>query len=360
MRSYADIKAVYAEVEAAMPKNDGNILNHIEREGNLFTHLGRLSHVLDTSTAYTKAFARRGIRCIGVDEKTAQDFVSIAELSIFFSPITNKGIGLGVNAVKKVGQEVVDATRFASLIVEDFISTNHSLKPAYARSRAFDRTFSAPKRAHSSIVFQQRTSYAPAAKASAAPKAQQAPAATATAEKISWSKAMDQAAQDVRNSFSGKLNTKGRAYSEWYIERQVKGAMGEKAADLLFARAGYQKLPSKLAGNKGIDGVYVKWKDGIVDTVPEAIYVVESKFATSGKAAMNKCADGIKQMDDRWIDAKIKDMAKSTDLSVKKTGDMLKRYRDDNLIKREINVLDPTGINRWNTINLEAVTGLAK
>ena len=136
--------------------------------------------------------------------------------------------------------------------------------------------------------------------------------------------------------------------------------MGEKAAELLFERAGFQKLASKLSGNKGIDGVFVKWKDGVVDGIPEAIYVVESKFATSGKAAMNKCANGVKQMSEPWLDAKIKDMLDSPDINVRNTGKMLEKYQQSNLIRREVNVLDPTGKNVWDAIKLDPIMGFAK
>ena len=112
-------------------------------------------------------------------------------------------------------------------------------------------------------------------------------------------------------------------------------------------RAGYVKLDSKLPGNKGFDGVYVKWeKPG----VPSDIVIVESKYATSGNAKMAKVSGGGKQMDQQWVLDKIADMKDAKSLSLEKTGILL----DNNLslIRRRVNVTDANGHNSWTKVDL--------
>jgi hypothetical protein len=80
-----------------------------------------------------------------------------------------------------------------------------------------------------------------------------------------------------------------------------KGALGEAAADLTFARAGYTKLPSKMGANQGFDGVYIKYgKNGEI----QDIIINESKFNTS---QLSKTVDGSKQMSKDWINNDIQE-----------------------------------------------------
>ncbi|CAO4835814.1 MAG: hypothetical protein CNLJKLNK_00527 [Holosporales bacterium] len=148
--------------------------------------LGFAGDVICTTVDHAKSVARRGLRFAGVDANIAQDLVDAAEIATCIAPVLQSAyvavastkIGVKTaSALRDAVHEISSATRFGLDVLEDYARFKaRGPQLVYARSRAFDRTFSAPKRAHSSIIFQQRTSYAPAAKASAAPAA--APAET--------------------------------------------------------------------------------------------------------------------------------------------------------------------------------------
>ncbi|CAO4845875.1 MAG: hypothetical protein CNLJKLNK_01313 [Holosporales bacterium] len=159
--------------------------------------LGFAGDVICTTVDYGKSVARRGLRFAGVDANIAQDLVNAAEIATYVAPVmsgayvaaTSTKIGVKTaSAFRSAVHEISAATRFGLDVLEDYAQFKaRGPQLAYARSRTFDRTFSAPKRAHSSIVFQQRTSYASGVKASAAaaaPRAQQAPAAAAVETKV--------------------------------------------------------------------------------------------------------------------------------------------------------------------------------
>ncbi|HCU06151.1 MAG TPA: hypothetical protein DIC42_01000 [Holosporales bacterium] len=128
---------------------------------------------------------------------------------------------------------------------------------------------------------------------------------------------------------------------------QVKGAIGEAAGEATMLRAGYVKLESKLPGNKGFDGVFVKWeKPG----VPADIIIVESKYATSGNASMAKNVNEVTQMSEPWVLAKIRDMKKIEDPTLKSTAKILENNLG--LIRRRVNVTDASGHNSWTKVDL--------
>jgi hypothetical protein len=55
-------------------------------------------------------------------------------------------------------------------------------------------------------------------------------------------------------------------------------------------------------------------------------------------------------MSPEWIDKTINQMIQSSDSEVQQTGLLLKNNFD--LIRTKANVLDPSGVNNWNKINL--------
>jgi hypothetical protein len=74
--------------------------------------------------------------------------------------------------------------------------------------------------------------------------------------------------------------------------------------------------------------------------------ISESKFSSTGHASLSKTNMG-QQMSPEWIDANIQKMMYSSNPSVMKTGFFLDANRS--LIRTKINVLNPQGVNRWNT-----------
>ncbi|HCU07281.1 MAG TPA: hypothetical protein DIC42_06900, partial [Holosporales bacterium] len=141
----------------------------------------------------------------------------------------------------------------------------------------------------------------------------------------------------------------GRAEALKHYKKQKKfyDAQKEAVGEATMLRAGYVKLESKLPGNKGFDGVYVKWeKPG----VPADIIIVESKYATSGEARMAELSGGGKQMDQQWVLDKIDAMQKIDNPALKAAGKLL----EDNLslIRRRVNVIDAKGHNSWTKVDL--------
>jgi hypothetical protein len=139
----------------------------------------------------------------------------------------------------------------------------------------------------------------------------------------------------------------GKKYHPRYIENRAKGALGEYSADRALLRSGYTKLETKLPGDKGIDGAWVKFdqRGNVQD-----IIVTESKFARSGRGRLGLTKGDIPQMSDDWIMAKLAEMRDSKALAVERAGDLL--FRNHHLIRRKVNVLDAKGQNRWHTIEL--------
>ena len=111
--------------------------------------------------------------------------------------------------------------------------------------------------------------------------------------------------------------------------------------------AGYQQLPSKLPGNRGFDGVFVR--RGTAGAIDDLV-VVESKFAASGRASLPMTKTMGRQMSDQWIDSTVQRMLRAEDRSLRQTGRML--FDNQASIRRKANVLDATGVNRWNRLRI--------
>jgi RHS repeat-associated protein len=124
-----------------------------------------------------------------------------------------------------------------------------------------------------------------------------------------------------------------------------KGALAENAAADAMRRAGYTQLPSKLPGNRGIDGVFVKYgQDGRI----KDIIVTESKY---GDTPLKQTKTMGKQMSNEWIAANIEKMERSTDPAVRETARVLKKAWDDGQVRKKINVLGEDGKDRWHVLD---------
>ena len=145
----------------------------------------------------------------------------------------------------------------------------------------------------------------------------------------------------------GKGGIIGRGKNKPDLTNKQKGELGEAAARKTLKRAGYEEIPARLPRNNGIDGVFVK-KDANGEITD--IIVSESKYSSTGKARMSDTKNMGRQMSDKWIKENIRKMQLSKDPEVRKTARILKR--NEELIRKKANVLDPNGNNRWNKIKI--------
>ena len=161
--------------------------------------------------------------------------------------------------------------------------------------------------------------------------------------RVAKREAISDRATQMLESKLGRSETKaGKPYNATYIDNQIKGHRAEVMGAVTLRALGYEQLASKLPGNKGIDGVFVKWER---PGVPKDIIVVESKYAASGTSKLAKTVDGAKQMDDTWLPKKISEMQGTGDPKVIATGDLL--FTNNSLIRRKVNVVDAEGTQRW-------------
>ena len=126
-----------------------------------------------------------------------------------------------------------------------------------------------------------------------------------------------------------------------------KGVLGEARTAITMQKAGYQELPARLSSNNGFDGVWIKHDSNgnIADIV-----ITESKFSSTGSASLTNTKTMGKQLSSEWIDANIQKMRLSADVDVRRTARMLERNRD--LIRPKAAVINPSGVQRFNQINL--------
>jgi len=78
------------------------------------------------------------------------------------------------------------------------------------------------------------------------------------------------------------------------IASQWAGKAGEKGMTQFYRRLGYQKVPSKVGGNRGIDGIFIK-RDPTGKL--KDVVIVESKV---GSSRLGKTGSGV-QMSKNWI-----------------------------------------------------------
>ncbi|PHQ79003.1 MAG: hypothetical protein COB66_07725, partial [Coxiella sp. (in: Bacteria)] len=124
-----------------------------------------------------------------------------------------------------------------------------------------------------------------------------------------------------------------------------KGNLGEDTSDEALLRVGYQRLPSKLPRNQGIDGVFIKYS---ADGKPFDILIVESKFSSTGSYKLGDTKKG-RQLSTTWIYATLEKMVGSQDPTVRETARTIRRYIPEKIVRVKLNMLNPKGINRWNT-----------
>lgn len=120
--------------------------------------------MIGTTIDYGKSNARRCLRGAGVDAGNAQDIVDAVEIATVVVPIAQSAKAGKIfsktgQSIRNVAQEVSAASKFGLSVIEYYARLQaHGPQLVYARSKTFDRTFTAPKRSHSSILFQERSS----------------------------------------------------------------------------------------------------------------------------------------------------------------------------------------------------------
>jgi Tfp pilus assembly major pilin PilA len=108
------------------------------------------------------------------------------------------------------------------------------------------------------------------------------------------------------------------AFSDARFENTTdKGNFGESVTDAIMEKRSLKKIPTKHAGNQGIDGAYVQYDN---NSNVEKIILVESKVDSSPYNP--------DQMSDEKIRDQIEKMKKSNDPDVRKAGEFLEKKFD--------------------------------
>lgn len=123
--------------------------------------------------------------------------------------------------------------------------------------------------------------------------------------------------------------------------------VGEGLMEAIMKKQNYSRLPSKVEGNHGIDGVFVKLnKNGDI----KELVIGEAKFGSSrlGKTSMGR------QMSDPWIKANIKKMQNAKDTATQDAGNLINKYiinqmkmgKVKDIYKKELFRIKPSGFFR--------------
>ena len=126
-------------------------------------------------------------------------------------------------------------------------------------------------------------------------------------------------ATDVRH----KKLIAGKRLVAKYDNTLQKGTIGDAATARKMTGKGYKKLPSKINGNQGIDGIYVK---NNLDGSVHEIIVVENKV---DKSQLNRGTENrAPQMSEQWVENNIDKMLGSPDPETRKTAQLLRENAD--------------------------------
>jgi RHS repeat-associated protein len=124
------------------------------------------------------------------------------------------------------------------------------------------------------------------------------------------------------------------------ISTDAKGRLGELTSSRFYKVNGFTQLKSKLKSNHGIDHVFVrKNADGTVDVV----IIHESKYQTGGgKPGMGQSKSG-KQMSDKWVEAKVREMERSGDSELQAAAAAIRAAKSRGRLQKKASVLDENG-----------------
>jgi len=114
------------------------------------------------------------------------------------------------------------------------------------------------------------------------------------------------------------------------------GDLTENLTDIIFSKNSYEKLPTKIEGNKGFDGVYVKYAaDGSI----EDIILAEAKSFEGSIGLRPNSRDGHDQMSSDWIKA-VLDAMENTGGQQGQTAQLMLDFIEDNPIKKVVTAVD--------------------
>lgn len=129
-----------------------------------------------------------------------------------------------------------------------------------------------------------------------------------------------------------------------------------------FKGSGWTQLPGEI-GSNGIDGLYVKMKNGVVSDV----LLVESKFKKGGiapikngsmsisKSGIGKTVDGAMQMSKEWCRKKIKNLIKHGDSQFRTAYKQIGRHIENGTIRKKYFGLSPTLDNKVKVVLYDVV-----
>jgi hypothetical protein len=128
------------------------------------------------------------------------------------------------------------------------------------------------------------------------------------------------------------------------LTKDLKGLLAEARTSYTMQRAGYTELPGRLPGNRGFDGIWVKYAADKT-TITEVV-ITESKYAQDGVFVLADTATMGKQMSNQWINANITKMQNAAAREVRDTGRILRDIWDNNriILTKRGACLDPQGI----------------
>ncbi len=125
-----------------------------------------------------------------------------------------------------------------------------------------------------------------------------------------------------------------------------KRDLAELRVDLVMRRTGYEKLPSKLPHDNGIDSLWVlRGADGKI----KKVMIIESKFSTRGRFELGTTVGHGKQMSNPWIEWSFERMSQSTDSGLRSAGEELLRLWKTNkeLFIKKGAILTPDHVLRF-------------
>jgi hypothetical protein len=136
-----------------------------------------------------------------------------------------------------------------------------------------------------------------------------------------------------------------RTLEKVIAEIQLGSTRAEAIAAKTMIERGYVQLPSKLGGDRGFDGVFVRYD---ASGRPVQGVITESKYRASGRFSLDRTNMG-GQMSETWVRGNIHKMIRSSDPQVRHTGRILDQLGANRII-RTGNLLTPSGQTRWYSI----------
>ncbi|MCT7909058.1 hypothetical protein N5915_05750 [Arcobacter lacus] len=129
------------------------------------------------------------------------------------------------------------------------------------------------------------------------------------------------------------------------LTKQYNGKISEIHMDSFYKKGGWEKLPSSVKNINGIDGLYIKRKNGVVSDV----LITDSKYNTSKLGTIDNGT--IKQMSKDWIKFNLDELTKKDiDPNLKKDYENIKKYVEKDMHKSQIFNVKPAPNGKYEVI----------